>query len=311
MMRFPLNTVDFTFDDFIDVLEMIVYDENNVENVEETDNADKYLFNDTKISCADDLLAKLPFKLMAYVTRNLGGDFDNYLVDGDSFMNSVIKFTKNALDTKPSYMFHYLSTVATVFWADDSLLRNSVGNYLDFNSFKTAMLLFDKFFGANTFQLMKEIFKNELDLVDINIFKLLGIDITLVRTKFLDGLRPEDELGIELSDEERELQKHKVEKDFIAIGKSLQLTITEIISQSKYCYDKLQKIFSLDESGLAVCPICLDLLIKESAGYFTYEDGNRNVDTCHMFHNSCLETWLVDNPTCPLCRQKAILDVLI
>lgn len=42
------------------------------------------------------------------------------------------------------------------------------------------------------------------------------------------------------------------------------------------------------------CSICYDDI---------YEDDMTTLPCAHMFHNSCIQQWLNQNPTCPVCRN--------
>ncbi|KAH3670394.1 hypothetical protein OGAPHI_000909 [Ogataea philodendri] len=46
------------------------------------------------------------------------------------------------------------------------------------------------------------------------------------------------------------------------------------------------------------CPICL----------VDYESGDqgRRLDCCHEFHKDCVDQWLLNDNTCPICRSRAI-----
>jgi len=53
---------------------------------------------------------------------------------------------------------------------------------------------------------------------------------------------------------------------------------------------------TMDQS-IVMCSICLDPLVGQS-------DGNERGLRCgHRFHNPCIDKWLTDNRTCPVCRQ--------
>ena len=59
------------------------------------------------------------------------------------------------------------------------------------------------------------------------------------------------------------------------------------------------KIFSTDSEEEERCPICLDSLLKGTLKLFV----SRNEKICHLFHQECLDTWLHEHDTCPLCRS--------
>ncbi|XP_047943220.1 E3 ubiquitin-protein ligase Os06g0535400-like [Salvia hispanica] len=69
-------------------------------------------------------------------------------------------------------------------------------------------------------------------------------------------------------------------------------------------HEKLEKIEhdvvgsdgSLSEAG---CTICLE-------GYVAWE-RRATINTCgHRFHAHCIEAWLRENNTCPLCRHHLV-----
>jgi hypothetical protein len=50
----------------------------------------------------------------------------------------------------------------------------------------------------------------------------------------------------------------------------------------------------------ADCSICLE--------HYTYENPASKIDQCgHIFHMSCLSTWVASSTTCPLCRARLFL----
>jgi hypothetical protein len=49
----------------------------------------------------------------------------------------------------------------------------------------------------------------------------------------------------------------------------------------------------------ATCSICL--------GGFEKEQQVRTVACFHQFHKECVDTWLLSNPTCPICKSYAVL----
>lgn len=42
------------------------------------------------------------------------------------------------------------------------------------------------------------------------------------------------------------------------------------------------------------CPICYDVI---------YQDNMTALPCAHLFHRPCIQTWLNENPTCPVCRN--------
>ncbi|KAI3696518.1 hypothetical protein L1987_79536 [Smallanthus sonchifolius] len=79
---------------------------------------------------------------------------------------------------------------------------------------------------------------------------------------------------------------------------------------------QLQQLFSLHDSGLDQSSIdALPVFIyKELVGFkghhhclceFTEDDNLRLLPVCsHAFHTHCIDTWLLSNSTCPLCREN-------
>jgi len=50
------------------------------------------------------------------------------------------------------------------------------------------------------------------------------------------------------------------------------------------------------KSGFAECPICLDAFLK-----------NKPVAECpcrHLYHIECIQRWLKEEPTCPVCKAS-------
>ncbi|KAG5573279.1 hypothetical protein H5410_063045 [Solanum commersonii] len=71
---------------------------------------------------------------------------------------------------------------------------------------------------------------------------------------------------------------------------------------SKFVYTRI-RCLNRDEESLE-CAICLSK--------FKYGDKGRKLNNCnHMFHESCLEKWLMHGKgksTCPLCRNVVISE---
>jgi hypothetical protein len=54
------------------------------------------------------------------------------------------------------------------------------------------------------------------------------------------------------------------------------------------------------------CPICLDALgsngAQQASGHPAGSDGAET--DWHCFHPNCINTWIGQNPTCPVCFQN-------
>jgi hypothetical protein len=48
------------------------------------------------------------------------------------------------------------------------------------------------------------------------------------------------------------------------------------------------------DMNLTECPICLQITSNQ--------DGTRQTECGHLFHKECIQTWLLYNSTCPVCR---------
>tara|TARA_E500000178_G_scaffold327916_1_gene357423 strand:+ start:1857 stop:2279 length:423 start_codon:yes stop_codon:yes gene_type:complete len=58
-------------------------------------------------------------------------------------------------------------------------------------------------------------------------------------------------------------------------------------------------LITMDVDSEETCSICRT----------TYEENNicRKINGCgHIFHSNCLDSWLADNRTCPLCRASIV-----
>ena len=70
-----------------------------------------------------------------------------------------------------------------------------------------------------------------------------------------------------------------------------RLTLTEINENTT--------ILNINNASEETCSICRA----------NYEENNicRKINSCgHIFHASCLDGWLADNSTCPLCRTSVV-----
>lgn len=53
------------------------------------------------------------------------------------------------------------------------------------------------------------------------------------------------------------------------------------------------------------CSICLDQLFCETTAA-GIKPVSRLVNCSHLFHSSCIDSWLQDNKTCPICKKEVI-----
>lgn len=70
-----------------------------------------------------------------------------------------------------------------------------------------------------------------------------------------------------------------------------RLTLTEINTNTT--------LDIVEESDQETCSICRN----------NYEENSicRKINSCnHKFHSTCLDSWLADNRTCPLCRTSVV-----
>lgn len=96
-----------------------------------------------------------------------------------------------------------------------------------------------------------------------------------------------------------------------------------VSSPSNSLRGQLQHLFSLHDSGVE--QVFIDTLpvflygsirgLKDSAdcavclNEFVNEDKLRLLPKCkHAFHTECIDTWLLSNSTCPLCRRSLLPD---
>ena len=58
------------------------------------------------------------------------------------------------------------------------------------------------------------------------------------------------------------------------------------------------------KNGNIECPICLD---SYQVGDFVSWSVRKGACS-HIFHKNCIQSWLVDNDDCPMCRQIVLID---
>eukprot|EP01064_Diplonema_japonicum_P005484 TRINITY_DN1365_c0_g3_i2.p1 TRINITY_DN1365_c0_g3~~TRINITY_DN1365_c0_g3_i2.p1 ORF type:complete len:191 (+),score=40.34 TRINITY_DN1365_c0_g3_i2:49-621(+) len=61
-----------------------------------------------------------------------------------------------------------------------------------------------------------------------------------------------------------------------------------------------QKCEAADEQD---CPICITALEDDNAAIF--------LPCSHVFHSDCLQPWIADHKTCPICKQEITIDALL
>ncbi len=72
------------------------------------------------------------------------------------------------------------------------------------------------------------------------------------------------------------------------------ITQNKIGNFKKMIYRSIISISQLHDAD--VCPICMEMLHKD-----------KSITKCnHMFHSSCLATWLQMHDTCPMCRTNIL-----
>jgi len=64
----------------------------------------------------------------------------------------------------------------------------------------------------------------------------------------------------------------------------------------KLSNDTYAKLKENNKHKLDTCSICFE--------NFKDEDICRELKCCHMFHTACVDTWLAEHITCPVCREE-------
>lgn len=68
-----------------------------------------------------------------------------------------------------------------------------------------------------------------------------------------------------------------------------------------FIYEKIHNIYSYicsEEYNTDECSICLE--------QFGYEHSIHTTKCNHMFHNHCINTWMLTSINCPLCRSQIV-----
>ncbi|OMJ91328.1 hypothetical protein SteCoe_6121 [Stentor coeruleus] len=75
---------------------------------------------------------------------------------------------------------------------------------------------------------------------------------------------------------------------------------------TSFTHEELSRMPSFRATGLTIntdCSICHEKILSEEL--------LRNLPGCtHTFHQNCIDNWLRQNPTCPLCRNNVRLNFL-
>ncbi|XP_060195388.1 uncharacterized protein LOC132624661 [Lycium barbarum] len=98
--------------------------------------------------------------------------------------------------------------------------------------------------------------------------------------------------GINCFDEndERELMQTLIEE----ARKAFRL-LPEVRSRVQ-CLQKVNLPSDDDELTADICSICMEKYLPDSEAY--------SMPCSHTFHFDCIETWLLKDPSCPMCRYK-------
>ena len=73
---------------------------------------------------------------------------------------------------------------------------------------------------------------------------------------------------------------------------------TETIETNLIKKPKLDKIIIEEEMLNEICTICLDPYEKK--------EGISKLKCGHIFHYECIDQWIIDKITCPLCRTSLV-----
>ena len=89
-------------------------------------------------------------------------------------------------------------------------------------------------------------------------------------------------------------QKNIIEDETFPISKSHKKIIYEKMKSFKYA--ELYKNYSENIKKEEMCIICL--------GEFNSEDIIKKIFCEHIFHESCLKTWINQSVKCPICKYN-------
>lgn len=76
---------------------------------------------------------------------------------------------------------------------------------------------------------------------------------------------------------------------------------------SKGFVSKLPAVEAGETAEDEVCSVCMEGF-KEQQKWCDYGDGNKRVPCGHVFHASCITTWISHCNSCPLCRSYIFLQ---
>lgn len=100
---------------------------------------------------------------------------------------------------------------------------------------------------------------------------------------------------------EVELYSHEAYEQKAAARKGLDRAMVDALPTFIYDTDTIKSLKAsegrLDQAGME-CPVCLC--------EFQHNEKGRLLPKCsHRFHADCIDTWLLSNPSCPVCRASA------
>jgi hypothetical protein len=99
-------------------------------------------------------------------------------------------------------------------------------------------------------------------------------------------------------------QQSSIELDDIQVvfGIDTQNNNTNVPTMTGLTMDELNQFTSLFIYNLETSEICT--ICRNN---FTNQEICRKINNCgHLFHQNCVDSWLVRNHTCPMCRHNVI-----
>ena len=200
----------------------------------------------------------------------------------------VENFYKQNKKYGPTKILKFLNSFFTFLSVADSKSKiyNLIKSILNFRSVDNdggrSRILSDKVFDFFSGLLLAPSFCSLFDKIKENKLskkekKYLPFKFELIATNMKD-LEPKEyeELSSRFKDIFIELCDESFDKSFFEILKIVSTTDT-------------------------TCSICLDSLFTKECKFFKAKEGN-----CHLYHKECLNGWLEQNNTCPVCRRSLL-----